>query len=213
MAQLVFFNFAADLNFLSTVIEAPIFGLILAGGESRRMGENKAELIYHDRPQWAYSAQLIAPYCRKVYFSVRNEGQIPDLSPDEIILDHPQGDGPVQGVLAAMQAHPDAAWLILGVNMPGVDRALINRIFRMRDASKMATCISRGGKIEALLSILEPTCNQQLNEYVKKGKNSLRQFLHDQDINLVTIDDAAAYKLDTIDTPEERERFLRKGRK
>ncbi|MCA6075344.1 molybdenum cofactor guanylyltransferase [Fulvivirga sedimenti] len=195
------------------MIEAPIYGLILAGGPSTRMGENKAELIYHDRPQWAYSAQLIAPYCREVYFSVRNDDQIADMPAELMLRDKPNITGPVAGILAAMESNERAAWMVLGIDMPGVDRALINRIFRQRDANKGVTCLMRDGKAEPLLSIWEPTVRDRLQKYASSGKSSLRQFLQQEDIHIIVIDDAMSYKLDSIDTPEERQNFLRKGRK
>ncbi len=195
------------------MIEAPIYGLILAGGPSTRMGENKAELIYHDRPQWAYSAQLIAPYCREVYFSVQDENQIPDMPAELLLKDHSAGNGPIGGILAALESNDRAAWMVMGIDMPGVDRALINRLFRQRDANKVVTCLMRDGKAEPLLSIWEPSVLDSLRKYASSGKSSLRQFLQQQDIHTIMIDDAMSYKLDSIDTPEERQNFLRKGRK
>jgi len=197
----------------TTVIEAPIFGLILAGGESSRMGENKAQLIYHDRPQWAYASQLISPYCRNVYFSLKYEEQIPDIDPSQVLIDHSLGMGAVSGLLAAFEREPDAAWLVLGVNMPGVDRALINRVFRQRNPERDATCLMVDGRPEALLSIWEPACGSKLKEYAHRGKNSLRKFLEEQQLQAVELDSSMSFKLDSIDTPEERQNFLRKGRK
>ena len=177
------------------------------------MGENKAELIYHDRPQWAYAAQLISPYCREVYFSLKQQEQVPDIPPELIITDDPRGEGPISGLLAAFNSNPSAAWLVLSVGMPGVDRALINRIFRLRDASKAATCLMMDGRIEPLLSIWEPSASTGLSQYADRGKNSLRQFLQQQEIQAITIDASMSYKLDSYDTPDDRQNFLRKGRK
>ena len=195
------------------MIEAPIFGLILAGGESSRMGMNKAELIYHDRPQWAYAAQLIAPYCRTVYFSLKDENQLPDMDPELVIVDAVHGSGAISGLLSAFDKQPNAAWLILGINMPGIDRALVNRVFRQRNPEVSATCISVNNKPEPLLSIWEPSVAGELKTFAQSGKNSLRKFLEQQEIQAVEIDSSMAFKLDSVDTPAERENFLRKGRK
>ena len=185
----------------------------MAGGPSSRMGENKAELIYHDRPQWAYSAQLISPYCREVYFSLKDENQIPDMDPSLVIIDSDIGDGPISGLLSAFEKFPQAAWLVVGVNMPGVDRALINRIFRQRKPDFRATCLSVHDKLQPLLSIWEPSAAPDLQKYANNGKNSLRKFLETQEVNRIELDSQLAYKLDSVDTHQERQNFLRKGRK
>lgn len=195
------------------MIEAPIYGLVLAGGGSSRMGENKAELIYHDRPQWAYCAQLIGPYCREVYFSVNQQSQMQDVSSEYQLMDNVSDRGPAAGILAAMQRYPDVAWMIMPIDMPGVDRALINRLFRQRDASSHATCLSRGGKVEPLLGIWEPGMISDLQSYLDKGKSSLPQFLAQRNVHEVELNDLHAHKLDSVDTPEERSNFLKFGRK
>ena len=195
------------------MIEAPIYGLVLAGGVSSRMGENKAELIYHDRPQWAYCAQLIGPYCREVYFSVNESVQMQDVSQDYLVYDSMSDRGPASGILAAMQRYPEAAWMIMPVDMPGVDRALINRLFRQRDPSANATCLSRGGKVEPLLGVWEPGMAAELQSYLDRGKSSLPQFLADRNVHQIELNDLHAHKLDSVDTPEERSNFLKFGRK
>ena len=177
------------------------------------MGENKASLIYHDRPQLAYCAQLIGPYCREVYFSVNQDDQVKDVSPDYLLMDPLPDKGPAAGILAAMQRHPEAAWIIMAVDMPGIDRALVNRLFRQRDASKDATCLMRGDKVEPLLSIWEPAMARDFKAYLDNGKSSLPQFLAQRNLHQITLDTVHAHKLDSVDTPEERSNFLKFGRK
>jgi molybdopterin-guanine dinucleotide biosynthesis protein A len=177
------------------------------------MGENKASLIYHDRPQWAYCAQLIGPYCRDVYFSVNNENQVQDVSSEYLLHDSLTDKGPAAGILAAMERHPEAAWIIMAVDMPGVDRALVNRLFRQRDTSRDATCLMRGDKLEPLLSIWEPILAKDFRDYVERGKSSLPQFLAQRNIHQLPLDTMHAHKLDSVDTPEERSNFLKFGRK
>ncbi|MEY4787280.1 MAG: hypothetical protein RL692_1174, partial [Planctomycetota bacterium] len=52
---------------------AEICGLILTGGQSSRMGSDKAQLTYSNRPQWQEVADLLRPFCNKVYWSCASE--------------------------------------------------------------------------------------------------------------------------------------------
>ncbi len=48
-----------------------IYGLILTGGFSKRMGMEKAQLNYHGKPQFSYLFELIKPFCEEGVFVVQ----------------------------------------------------------------------------------------------------------------------------------------------
>lgn len=48
-------------------------GILLCGGESRRMGKPKALLNYHGIPQWVFAANLLAGICDAVAISIHSE--------------------------------------------------------------------------------------------------------------------------------------------
>ena len=47
----------------------PIWGLVLAGGESRRMGLDKSAIEYHGKPHRDFLADLLKEYVAKVFIS------------------------------------------------------------------------------------------------------------------------------------------------
>jgi molybdopterin-guanine dinucleotide biosynthesis protein A len=51
----------------------PLFGLVLAGGESRRMGRDKGALIVHGEPQVRRTWRLLNGVCVRAYVSARLE--------------------------------------------------------------------------------------------------------------------------------------------
>src|ERR1700690_4215463 len=95
-----------------------IFGLILAGGYSRRMGRDKALLEFHGRPQVQYIFDLLNKYCDQVFLSKRvdqkDHKNIPTINDAPEFTDH----GPLGGILSAMKEFPDANWLVLACDLP-----------------------------------------------------------------------------------------------
>lgn len=56
---------------------APLYGLVLAGGESHRMGRPKERISYHGEPEYLRMLRLLAAVGLPAYLSVRNAWGIP----------------------------------------------------------------------------------------------------------------------------------------
>ena len=89
-------------------------GLILAGGRSRRMGEDKARLALADGTLLAWQVARLTPYCQRVVVSgdYPEFDSLPDLKPDL---------GPLGGLQAAAVRFPGASLWVLPVDMPAFD--------------------------------------------------------------------------------------------
>ncbi|HRI40659.1 MAG TPA: NTP transferase domain-containing protein, partial [Bacteroidia bacterium] len=75
----------------------PLYGLVLAGGESRRMGSAKAALEYHGLPESDRMVDLLRRSCTSVYVGCR-EDQLSSLPEHQLpISDLPRfaGNGPI----------------------------------------------------------------------------------------------------------------------
>ncbi len=102
-----------------------LYGLILCGGQSSRMGEDKSMLDYHGLPQREYLFALLQRFCVRVYTSCRAEQSIPaNLNPLPDVL---AIKGPMNGIVSAFRAHSHTAWLVVAVDMPFIDDAAIQR--------------------------------------------------------------------------------------
>lgn len=167
-------------------------GLILAGGKSLRMGRDKSLLLIHGQPQRQRLYDLLAGFCRQVFFSCKDVSGVPAaLNP---IADQFQIDSPLNGILSAFTHDPDTAWLTVAVDMPLVDATAIGALIRQRDTSKVATCFrdSENVKPEPLLTLWESRAYPLLLAFHESGQISPRQFLMQNDINLLTAPDKRA---------------------
>src|SRR5690606_29478162 len=102
-------------------------GLVLAGGESRRMGRDKGGLRFGSRPpqaQWAWA--LLDGLCERAFVSVRSSQHgCEPYRALPLILDEGPIEGPMAGLLSAWHACPNVAWLVLAADMPLVDRSTL----------------------------------------------------------------------------------------
>lgn len=183
-----------------------IYGLVLAGGLSSRMGVDKSGMIYHQLPQSEHMAVLLSKFCDKVFISIRNTTDKASSFP--LLTDKFPSEGPIAGILTALAAHPDSAWLIAPVDMPALDEPALQFLLSHRSAVHKVTCFrnSAGLHPEPLLSIWEPGVYSTLLQYYNSGGRSVRDFLESCGVHLLN----APYPLVNINTPEERDEFLKK---
>lgn len=164
---------------------APLKGLILCGGRSTRMQQDKSQIAYHGKPQWQYLYELVQSVIPEVYVSCREE-QRATLHPDiPVITDNVEGAGPSVGLLSANAAFPEAAWLVLAVDLPLISEQTINYLLAERQSDKDATSlISPFNQLpEPLIAIWEPSGLKKLLENFTAGKNCPRKTLLNADIH------------------------------
>src|SRR5687767_7980024 len=184
--------------------EAPLFGLVLAGGASTRMQRDKAAIEYHGQSQLQWTFQLLSHVCAATFVSVRpDQREEPTRVALPQIVDRLPGIGPIAGISAAMQAHPKAAWLVVACDLPFLSEATLRHLVAHRDLHKLATAYrsSHDGLPEPLCAIWEPLSREPLLAYVDAGKQCPRKFLINADTALLDLPDARA--LDNVNTTDE----------
>ncbi len=95
-----------------------ISAVLLAGGESRRMGENKATLLFRGKPLWQIQLELLRQLeLAEILVSARTDS--PWRPPDvQFIADDPPSRGPLSGLTASLAGMRGTHLLTLAIDMP-----------------------------------------------------------------------------------------------
>jgi molybdenum cofactor guanylyltransferase len=110
-------------------------GLILAGGYSRRMGQDKALLPVPERTCVTFVehlASLLAEICVQVLLVARDETSgkeylsLPTAHSWQVVYDQIPGQGPLMGLYSGLQAISTSHALVLAVDLPFVQPALLS---------------------------------------------------------------------------------------
>jgi cyclic pyranopterin phosphate synthase len=151
------------------------------------MKQCKSTLRYHGKPQVVHAFELLAAQCEQAFISSQKEQahiyaefpQIHDMYPNL---------GPVNGILSAMTAFPEVAWLVLANDMPYVDGETLRRLICHRDPGHAAVTYHNPQKNfpEPLCTIYEPTMKTRLLEFLASGGRIFRKVLENPDIRCLT---------------------------
>ena len=184
-----------------------IYGLVLVGGKSQRMGRDKALLSYDGATtQLERTTLLLQSVCPQVFISQRAEQTFDAPSGSTSLYDSIDSvKGPLCGILSAMAAKPDAHWLILACDLPYVTTATLEKLiheFRAQTPQLTAYQSSHDGLPEPLCAIYPAGSDAELASLAAEiGKHCPRKLLIIKEARLIQQDDPRS--LDNINTAEE----------
>ena len=188
---------------------APLKALILAGGKSTRMGEDKGHLKYFGTHQTHYLFDKLKNVVDDVYVSVRSEQcqheHVKDLPQ---IVDQFPSAGPMAGILSAQHFDPTAAWLVVAVDLPYLDDDTLKELISKRNPLKIATAFKNPvkGWPEPLCTIWEPKSKLKLHQYWGMDRICPRKVLFNSKIKLLNLNNLKA--LDNCNTQKDYQTAL-----
>lgn len=183
-------------------------GLVLVGGKSSRMMQDKGLLNYHGKAQREYVSELLSAFCENTFMSC-NAQQAAELSPAfPVVEDKFENIGPTGGILSAFEHAPNAAWLVVACDLPYLTGKTIQHLIANRNPAKTATAFINAERNfpEPLTTIWEPKSYLLLLKYVQEGNKCPRKFLMTADVELLGAPDAT--ELQNVNTPGECEKAM-----
>lgn len=156
-----------------------LFGLVLAGGKSTRMGQDKGAIQWHGKEQLYYMADMLHDICDTVFISCRQEQQ-PQIDTNyKTLTDAYAGSGPLGAILTAFKTKPGVAWLITACDLPLLDTDTLNYLVRHRNTSCIATTFESpfDHLPEPLITIWEPAAYPILDSFLSGGFTCPRKAL------------------------------------
>lgn len=188
-------------------------GLLLAGGRSRRMGTDKANLVYRadSEPQWKTAARLLRQVCGEVMISLRAEQYLKEWSDGcgQLLPDPPLSKGPLTGMLNATK-HASNGLLVLACDLPLLSVDILHGLISARGA---ADCIAYRSATDGLP---EPLCALYERQFfdiweaaLKEDLRCPRKLLMQNASSVYLIDLPRDNALDNANSVEDFERIVR----
>lgn len=140
---------------------AKVAGVVLAGGQSRRFGRDKAEEYYRGRRLIDWSIDALRPYADPIFVAGRGHAEHPAVSDRP----HP-GLGPLGGLAGALHAaaeHGCAHVLSLPCDTPILPGDLLGALCASHGAAFLPSC--------PVIGIWPTHLGSQLETYLAHGEN------------------------------------------
>lgn len=203
-----------------------VSAVILAGGRSARMGQDKAWLDLGGQPMVEHVARRVLPLASELIFVARDPGRFRSLAaalpiPARVATDRFPAAGPLAGIHAGLSEARHDLVLVLAVDLPFVSLPLLRFMISLApgyDAVVPALCTGeRGGSsmaaaeglaLEPLHALYRVGCLPAITARLDAGERRVIAFLPDVRARLVLPHEIAPFDPDfssfrNINTPEE----------
>ena len=181
---------------------------ILAGGQSERMGQDKATLELQGQRMLEHIAEVTSPIAPTAVFG-RDDADRFDLPRIPFIPDSQPGLGPLGGLKTALE-HFQCPVMLLGCDMPLLDLSAVMWLSEaFADSTADDGLIStRDGEVEPLYSVYRTAVLDLIDEALAADQKSLHQLVERGDFERRSVPSSLAERLTNINTREEYERLV-----
>ena len=167
--------------------------VVLSGGQSRRMGRDKAGLTLEGQSFLDRMTEGLAPLFDQVYVSVDRPGrypgrkELPDLRP---------GQGPLAGLEAAFLRTGAEAVFLTAVDLPFASPDLARRVLAGAGDGDACVIRRRDGGVEPLFALYRRSCLPALTACLNEGRRAVKALLDRVDCLWLEEDDLGGFDLE-----------------
>ncbi len=114
-------------------------GLVLVGGKSRRMGQDKALLTLQGATMITHAANLLKSCHLEVFVSCNKSQKDIFQSEYSLIIDQFDNIGPIGGIYSALNHDQNCDWLVMACDMPKIDKPAIELLIQAHQTNQITT--------------------------------------------------------------------------
>lgn len=160
-------------------------GIVLAGGRSTRMGQDKAVVRVGGRRLVDLAVDVLAPVCSEVVVAA-GERVLPDLAVAQV---HDSGeDGPLGGIVTGLGYVDTELAAVVAVDMPFADAALLVDLAR-RWSGEVAVVPRTGERLQPLHAVYATAAVGRLADALRRGERSPTRAVLDLGALIVDVED------------------------
>jgi molybdopterin-guanine dinucleotide biosynthesis protein A len=180
-----------------------MLGVVLAGGEGRRMGRDKALLEVEGRPLWQRQVGVLRRAGAERVVIIRRRGQA-ELGYPDCRTDGVSGAGPLAGLQAAFRVGGHGWVAVLAVDMPGIDAGWFAWLRGFCGAGR--GCVARhAAALEPLAAIYPADAGSAVDDCLRRRTLSVRRFALDlvasRRLAVVPLAAGSAHRAHSLNTP------------
>lgn len=145
-----------------------ISAIILAGGKSSRMKQDKALLPLNGKSLIETVAAQLEPFFADIVVSAR-DGQALDFLPYRVAVDQSSGQGPLMGILTGLKASRTPYNFVIACDIPKIDIRFLGSMLEYVRHHDIVVPVSGNSKYEPLFAFYHRRLIPHIEDLMAKG--------------------------------------------
>lgn len=174
-------------------------GIILAGGKSIRLGEDKAFIKLNSETLLEAVLMLVQRVVKKIIIVVNEPEKFAHFCSGQIriVQDKIPYQGPLGGILTGLEASPDLHNLVIPCDTPFLKEALLKQLLlQAKDYDAVVPKID--GKLEPLVAVYSKKCIKPIRTSLERKDFRIVSFFDKVNIRYLTTDIISKYDRDQL---------------
>jgi molybdopterin-guanine dinucleotide biosynthesis protein A len=163
-----------------------ITGIILSGGRSKRLGEEKGLAIFQGKPLVGYAIEALSPVCSRILISANNDLEKYARYGYEVITDTIKGIGPMGGMISCLEQSTAEHNIVLSCDTPFVNGGLFMYLLNSVESYQAAVPVHDNFP-EPLCAVYAREVTGPMKEVINQKNYKLQDFLQRIDVKKVVI--------------------------
>ena len=162
------------------MLRSDITGILLAGGKSSRMGQEKGLVGFRGKPLIQYGIELLSSFTDRIVIGSANPDYLAfgcEMIPDEVT-----GLGPAAGLAAVLKKSATPWNIVLACDLPFLEREFIENLISAAP-DYQAVVPMHNGNMEPLAALYHRNLGTIFEEAVANGNLALHKILHSCHVN------------------------------
>ncbi|MCK4957979.1 MAG: molybdenum cofactor guanylyltransferase [Planctomycetes bacterium] len=144
--------------------------IIMAGGQSRRMGRDKGLLAVSGEPMIKRVFEQLRPHFKQILISAADEQKYAFLGA-RVVIDAEMGRGPLMGIASSLRASENDLNFVVACDIPEIDIDLVGELLAQAGDYDAVIPTSGPKRPEPLFAIYTRASLPSIEKALSEGKN------------------------------------------
>jgi molybdopterin-guanine dinucleotide biosynthesis protein A len=165
--------------------------IVLAGGKSSRMGQDKSLIEIDGEPLISLVVGQLKPYFSRILIGAADDGKF-DFLELPVIPDKAPNCGPMMGLASTLEASQDELNFVIACDIPDVNVELMQRLMSLADGYDCVIPSLGNGMHEPLFGVYRKSVLPEASEMLAAGRRRISSLFDRVRVRFVELDESGS---------------------
>ena len=179
--------------------------IVLAGGKSARMKENKALLPIQGIPLIRRICRNLENHFQEIIISA-HAAEAFDFLPYRVVVDEQPGQGPLMGICRGLEASTNPINFVIACDIPEIDIPFLHRMMDYTDRYEMVVPVSGKDKYEPLFAFYHKNLIPRIKNLLKQQTRQIIQLFPLAQVKYIPLENTGWYY--NLNNPVDYQKYI-----